>query len=116
MAICLLRRLVLLAVLLALIACHKKAAAPTASGPQTVTIAVEGGAYDLVSIPAGVQCSGGGTCTGAFDAGTRITVHGAQDFPLVDFEGPCEQKFVHQCTFVVNGPITLTATFHAPAN
>lgn len=99
-------------VLLVLAACNKKAPAPTATGPQTVTVAIEGGANEVVSIPPGVQCSSG-ACNGTFDAGTRITVRGAQDFPLVDFDGPCEQRNVHQCTFVVNGPITITATFHA---
>jgi hypothetical protein len=103
-------------VMLATTACHKKAAAPAASGPQNVTINLEGGAYELVSIPPGVQCNGGTTCVGTFDAGTRITVRGQADFPQVDFDGPCEQKFVHTCTFVVTGPITLTATFHTPSN
>ena len=106
----------LLVLLLATIACHKKAAAPVASGPQNVTINLEGGTYDLVSIPPGVQCNGGTPCVGVFDAGTRITVRGAQDFPLVDFDGPCEQKYVHTCTFVVTSPMTLTATFHASSN
>lgn len=103
----------LVPILIVLAACDKKAPAPSATGPQTVTVTIEGGAYDVVSIPPGVQCASG-ACTGVFEAGTRITVRGAQDFPLVDFEGPCEQRNVHQCTFVVNGPITTTATFHVP--
>jgi len=100
-------------VLLALSACNKGKKVAIQSGPQTVTVTMTGGQNDIVSIPPGVSCSGS-TCTGTFEGGARITLRGQADFPLVDFEGPCEQKFVHTCTFVVTGPITVAATIHQP--
>ena len=71
-------------------------------------------AADVMACGSSCWTCSGSTCTGTFDGGARITLRGSQDFPLVDFDGPCEQRFVHTCTFVVNGPITVAATIHTP--
>jgi len=95
--------------------CHADGDDTTCSATLSVQV---NGAGHVTSMPSGIDCTGGGSgdgCGGPFAVGTSITLtqnHG-NDVMFAHWGGDaCGGSMAQTCTFTIEMPMTVAATFH----
>lgn len=81
----------------------------------TLVVNLAGNGRGAVSGPSGIACGGGGACTAEFDTGTTVTLSAQPEAHTVTtrLSGACSGTI--GCSFVIDGPKTVVATFTAMA-